>query len=39
LEWVDWFYHRPPLEPIGNIAPAEAELRYYATLDDLLMAT
>jgi putative transposase len=32
LEWVDWFNHRRLLEPIGNIPPAEAEDRYYATL-------
>ena len=25
LEWVDWFNNRRPLEPIGNIPPAEAE--------------
>ena len=31
LEWVDWFNHRLLLEPIGNIPPAEAEARYYAT--------
>jgi transposase InsO family protein len=33
LEWVDWFNHRRLLEPIGNIPPAEAEQRYYASLD------
>jgi putative transposase len=33
LEWVDWFNHRRLLEPTGNISPAEAEERYYATLD------
>ena len=38
LEWVDWFNHRRLLEPIGNIPPAEAEQRYYATLDTLDMA-
>jgi putative transposase len=38
LEWVDWFNHRRLLEPIGNIPPAEAEQRYYAMLDDILMA-
>ena len=32
LEWVDWFNNRRLLEPIGNIPPAEAELRYYATI-------
>ena len=31
LEWVDWFNNRRLLEPIGNIPPAEAEQRYYAT--------
>jgi transposase InsO family protein len=31
LEWVDWFNNRRLLEPIGNIPPAEAEERYYAT--------
>jgi transposase InsO family protein len=30
LEWVDWFNHRRLLEPIGNIPPVEAELRYHA---------
>ncbi len=25
LEWVHWFNERRPLEPIGNIPPAEAE--------------
>jgi len=30
LEWVDWFNNRRLLEPIGNMPPAEAELRYYA---------
>lgn len=33
LEWVDWFNNRRILEPIGNMAPAEAEERYYAMLD------
>lgn len=32
LEWVDWFNHRRLLGPIGNIPPAEAENRYYASL-------
>ena len=30
LQWVEWFNNRRLLEPIGNIPPAEAELRYYA---------
>jgi transposase InsO family protein len=38
LEWVDWFNNRRLLEPIGSIPPAEAEQRYYATLDELPMA-
>jgi putative transposase len=38
LEWVDWFNHRRLLEPIGNIPPAEAEQRYYATLEQSDMA-
>ena len=33
LEWVDWFNHRRLIGPIGNIPPAEAEQRYYASLD------
>lgn len=33
LEWVDWFNNRRLLEPIGNIPPAEAEARYYASLE------
>ncbi len=28
LEWVDWFNHRPLLEPIGNVPPAELEMAY-----------
>ena len=28
LERVEWFKHRRLAEPIGNIAPAEAEARY-----------
>jgi transposase InsO family protein len=38
LEWVDWFNNRRLLEPIGNIPPAEAEERHYATLDAPAMA-
>ena len=30
LEWVDWFNNRRLLEPIGNVPPAEAEMRYHA---------
>jgi transposase InsO family protein len=38
LTWVNWFNHRRLLEPIGNIPPAEAEERYYATLDEQKLA-
>ena len=38
LEWVDWFNNRRLLEPIGNIPPAEAEARYYASLENPGMA-
>ncbi len=38
LTWVDWFNNRRLLEPIGNIPPAEAEERYYATLDEQKLA-
>lgn len=38
LTWVDWFNNRRLLEPIGNIPPAEAEERYYAMLDEPVMA-
>jgi len=33
LGWVDWFNHRRLMAPIGNIPPAEAEHRYYASLE------
>jgi len=32
LAWVDWLNHYRPLEPIGNIPPAEAEEQYYAAI-------
>lgn len=38
LEWVDWFNKRRLLEPIGNIPPAEAEERYYASLEGQKLA-
>ena len=38
LEWVDWFNNKRLLEPIGNVPPAEAEKRYYAMLNDTLVA-
>ena len=34
LEWVDWFNNRRLLEPIGNIPPAEAERKFYNSLDN-----
>ena len=30
LGWVDRSNHRRPLEPIGNVPPAEAEARHHA---------
>jgi transposase InsO family protein len=33
LEWVDWFNNRRLLEPIGNMPPAEAEMRYYTQVE------
>jgi putative transposase len=38
LEWVDWYNNRRLLEPIGNMPPAEAEVRYYAQLEAAAMA-
>ncbi len=38
LTWVDWFNNRRLLEPIGNIPPAEAEARYFATLNEQCLA-
>jgi putative transposase len=38
LEWVDWFNNRRLLEPIGNIPPAEAEHRFYAQLEETMVA-
>jgi transposase InsO family protein len=38
LEWVDWFNNRRLLAPIGYIPPAEAEERYYASVDHPAMA-
>jgi hypothetical protein len=32
LEWVTWFDHHRLLEPIGYIAPAEAEANYFRQL-------
>ena len=38
LEWVDWFNNRRLLEPIGNVPPAEYEMRYYEQLEESSMA-
>ena len=38
LEWVDWFNNRRLLEPIGNVPPAEAEVRYYEQMRALALA-
>lgn len=38
LDWVDWFNHRRLLAPIGDIPPAEAEERFYASQDCMTMA-
>lgn len=38
LAWVDWFNTRRLLGSIGHIPPAEAEARYYASLETPLMA-
>jgi hypothetical protein len=38
LSWVDWFNNRRLMEPIGNIPSAEAEVRYYAMQEAMLMA-
>ena len=31
LSWVEWFNHRRILQPIGDMPPAEYEMRYYET--------
>ena len=31
LTWVAWFNHRKLLRPIGDVPPAEYEMRYYQT--------
>lgn len=38
LEWVDWFNHRRLMEPLGNIPPAEAEQRHYASQEQQALA-
>jgi transposase InsO family protein len=32
LEWVSWFNHHRPLEPISYIPPAEAQAKHYRQL-------
>ena len=32
LEWVFWFNHQRLMEPLGYIAPAEAEANYHRQL-------
>jgi transposase InsO family protein len=34
LEWVDWFNNRRLLEPIGDIPPAEREIKYYSRMEE-----
>lgn len=38
LEWVDWFNNRRLLEPIGNIPPAEYEMKYYHSTETTAVA-
>jgi len=38
LEWVDWFNNRRLLSSVGNVPPAEAEAKYYASLEELRIA-
>lgn len=33
LNWVDWFNHRRILQSIGDIPPAEHEMRYYTNAE------
>jgi putative transposase len=35
LEWIDWFNNRRLHGSVGNVPPAEAEGRYYATRETL----
>ncbi len=37
LKWVDWFNNRRLLEPVGNIPPAEAEMKFYEQQEELNM--
>lgn len=38
LDWIDWFNHKRPLEPIGRIPPAEAESNFCAASSQTAMA-
>ena len=38
LEWVDWFYNRRILEPIGNRPPVEAKAAYYLQTEQTALA-
>lgn len=38
LKWVDWFNNRRLLSTIGNIPPAEAEIRFYNELEMIKIA-
>lgn len=38
LKWVSWFNTKRLLSSIGNIPPAEAEVNFYAGLDERPMA-
>lgn len=38
LEWVSWFNHHRPLEPLGYIPPAKAEANYYRQLSEQAMS-
>lgn len=38
LKWVDWFNNRRLLSTIGNIPPAEAEIRFYNELETIKLA-
>jgi len=38
IEWVEWFKKSPSALSIGTMAPAEAEARYQASLEELSLA-
>ena len=39
LEWVSWFNHHRPLEPIGHIPPDEAKANYWRQQGQAIAAT